>query len=162
MEIFSQNYFPRIRKSRYPIMLGPHAFYWFAIRPQPTAARAVQKRRVPTIEAPARLEALLTEGTRANFEREILPSYVQTCRWFGSKARTLRQTRVIERVAISPEAGAAQIWLVEISYLDGPTETYAFPVQISTGDAARGIAQTVPAAIIARVTGSEETVLHDA
>ncbi len=162
MEVFSQNYFPRIRKSRYPIMLGPHAFYWFAIRPQPTAVRALQKRRVPTIEAAAKLEVMLTEGTRANFEREILPSYIQNCRWFGSKARTLRQMRVIEQVPMSPEADATQIWLVEMSYLDGPTETYTFPVQITTGDAARAIAQTTPAAIIARFSGSEETVLHDA
>jgi maltose alpha-D-glucosyltransferase / alpha-amylase len=162
MEVFSQNYFPRIRKSRYPIMLGPHAFYWFAIRPQPTAVRAAQKRRVPTIEAPAKLEMLLTERTRANFEREVLPSYIQNSRWFGSKARTVRQIRVIEQLPISGEADAAQIWLVEISYLDGPTETYTFPVQITTGDAARAIAQTTTVAVIARFSGSEETVLHDA
>jgi maltose alpha-D-glucosyltransferase / alpha-amylase len=162
MEIFSQNYFPRIRKSHYPIMLGPHAFYWFAVRPQPTAVRVAQKRRVPTIELPASFEALLAEGNRANFEREILPSYIQNCRWFGAKARTVRQMRVIEQVPISTEAGAAQIWLIEISYLDGPTETYAFPVQITTGDVSRTIAQTTPAAIIARFRGSDETVLHDA
>jgi len=162
MEIFSQNYFPRIRKSRYSVMLGPHAFYWFAIRPQPAAARAAQKRRVPVVEAPAQLEALLNKGSRARFEGEILPSYVQTCRWFGSKARTLRQIRVSERVPISGEPGAGQIWLIETSYLDGPTEIYAFPVQIATGDAARAIAQTAPAAIIARLSGPEETLLYDA
>ena len=161
-EVFSQNYFPRIRKSRYPIMLGPHAFYWFAIRPQSTATRAAQKRRVPTIAVPARLEALLVGTGRTSFEREILPAYIQTCRWFGSKARTLRQMRVVEQVPVSADPSAAQIWLIEISYLDGPTETYVFPVQIATGDAARAIAQAVPAAIIARFSEPEETLLHDA
>jgi maltose alpha-D-glucosyltransferase/alpha-amylase len=162
MEVFSQNYFPRIRKSRYPIMLGPHAFYWFAVRSQPTAARAAQKRRVPSMQAPANFEALLKNEGRARLEREVLPGYIQNCRWFGSKARTLRQMRVIEQAPVSAEAGAAQIWFVEISYLDGPTETYTFPVQIATGDAARAIAQKAPAAIVVRFTGSAEAVLYDA
>ena len=86
MEVFSQNYFPRIRKSAYPIMVGPHAFYWFALRPQPSTARAPQKRRVPTLGAPAQLEALFTGDVRSRLEREILPGYIQNCRWFGSKA----------------------------------------------------------------------------
>ncbi|HEY6154385.1 MAG TPA: maltose alpha-D-glucosyltransferase, partial [Candidatus Udaeobacter sp.] len=72
MEVFSQNYFPRIRKSAYPIMVGPHAFYWFALRPQPSTARAPQKRRVPTLGAPAQLEALFTGDVRSRLEREIL------------------------------------------------------------------------------------------
>jgi maltose alpha-D-glucosyltransferase / alpha-amylase len=161
-EVFSQNYFPRIKKSCYVITLGPHAYYWFAVRPQPHAARAAQKRDLPTIEAPARLGALLTNGARAQIEREILPGYIKHCRWFGAKARTLRQMRVIERAPISSDPNAAQIWFVEASYLDGPTETYALPVQIATGDAAHALAQSTPNAIIARFNGSEEAVLHDA
>ena len=161
-EVFSQNYFPRIKKSCYVITLGPHAYYWFAVRPQPHAARAAQKRDLPTIEAPARLEALLTSSVRAQIEREILPDYIKHCRWFGAKARTLRQMRVIERAPISSDPDAAQIWFVEASYLDGPTETYALPVQIATGDVAHALAQATPNAIIARFNGSEEAVLHDA
>jgi maltose alpha-D-glucosyltransferase/alpha-amylase len=162
MEVFSQNYFPRIRKSPYPIMLGPHAFYWFALRPHPSAARASQKRRVPTLEAPARLEALMTNNFRARLEREILPGYIPNCRWFGSKARTLRQMRVIEHIPIGAENGSAEIWFVEISYLDGPTEIYTLPVQIATDDAARALSQSAPGTIIARLSGPEEAILHDA
>ena len=58
--------------------------------------------------------------------------------------------RVVEQAPLSNEKGGAQIWFLEISYLDGPTETYALPVQIAAGDAARAIAQTAPGAIIAR------------
>ncbi|HEY2802160.1 MAG TPA: maltose alpha-D-glucosyltransferase, partial [Chthoniobacterales bacterium] len=159
MEVFSQNFFPRIRKSPYSIMLGPHTAYWFVIRSQPVASRAAQKRRVPTIEADPSLEGILTDGARAHLEREILPGYIQSCRWFGSKARTLRKIRIVERGPISAAKGAAQIWFVEVSYLDGPTETYALPVQIASGDAARAVE---PAAIIARFVRSDESVLYDA
>jgi maltose alpha-D-glucosyltransferase/alpha-amylase len=162
MEVFSQNYFPRIRKTPYPIMLGPHTCYWFAVRSQPAATRAAPKSRVPVIKAEPKLEALAVNDVCARLEREILPAYVQGCRWFGSKARRLRQVHVVERVPVTNEAGAAQIWFIQTTYLDGPIETYAFPVQIASGDAARAIQQAAPGAIIARFSGSGETVLHDA
>ncbi len=162
MEVFSQNYFPRIKKAPYSIMLGPHTCYWFVVRAQAAAARAAQKKRVPIIDAEPSLAALLSNNQLAAIERKILPDYIKTCRWFGSKARILRELRVIERMPISSEPHSAQIWFLQIDYLDGPIETYAFPVQISTGDAARTIAQAVPGAIIARFKESEETILHDA
>ncbi len=162
MEVFSQNYFPRIKKTPYPIMLGPHACYWFAVRSQPSATRADRKYVVPTIRSEPDLAALLSKNARSELETRILPAYVQSCRWFGSKARTLRQMRVIEQAPISTEPGAAQIWFIETSYLDGPTETYALPLQIATGEEARSITQTAPGSIIARFAGQEEAVLHDA
>ena len=46
--------------------------------------------------------------------------------------------------------------------MDGPTETYALPVKIASGDAARSISQAAPHAIIARFEGTEENILFDA
>ena len=162
MEVFSQNYFPRIKKTPYPIMLGPHTCYWFAVRSQPAATRVAQKRRVPTIDSEPNLEALVTNNGLALLERQILPGYIQSCRWFGSKARKLRHVQLIERAAVSSEAGAPHIWFLEIAYLDGPSETYAFPVQIATGAVARAVEQAAPSAIIARFTKSDGAVLYDA
>ena len=158
MEVFSQNFFPRIRKAPYPMMLGPHTCHWFVLRSQPAAARAHHKKEVPKIDAEADLEKLMTNRARAQLEREILPGYIQNCRWFGSKARTRRQIKVIERIPISSEPNAAQIWLIEISYLDGPTETYTLPLQIGNAAAARAIPSS---AIIAGFAGSG-SVLYDA
>jgi maltose alpha-D-glucosyltransferase/alpha-amylase len=104
----------------------------------------------------------MTNDVRARLEREILPGYIPNCRWFGSKARTLRQMRVIEHIPVAAENDSAEIWFVEVSYLDGPTEIYTLPVQIATDDAARALSQSAPGTIIARLSGSEEAVLHDA
>src|SRR5437870_2532845 len=89
MEVFSRNLFRPIRKSRYVITLGPHAHYWFALHAPTDGRRAPRKKVVPVINAPIELEKLLTNGQRATIEGEILPRYLQTCRWFGSKARTV-------------------------------------------------------------------------
>src|SRR2546422_1353896 len=115
MEVFSQNYFPPIKSSPYPIMLGPHAHYWFLLRPQTAAARASKKRVVPTIKAPADLDILLGNSQREQLEREILPNYVRNSRWFGSKARTFRDLKVIEQLAISPDRDGARLLFVEVN-----------------------------------------------
>ncbi len=162
IEMFSRNPFPSIKKSLYVLTLGPHSHYWFVLQPQSESRRLSKKRIVPTLNAPADLRTLLNNGQRAGIERKILPEYIRNCRWFGAKARTLRHMRVHEQSPISAEPDAAEFWFVEVSYLDGPNETYALPVKIADGDAAHAISQSAPHAVIARFDGAEEAILFDA
>ena len=161
MEMFSQNYFPPIKESPYPITLGPHAHYWFVLRSQPSAARASKERVVPTLNATPDLETLLADGQRSRFEREVLPEYIRHCRWFGAKARTIRELRIAEEVPV-PGEGSAHFWFLEVTYADGAPETYALPVKIAIGEPAHAIAQAAPQAVIARFAGADEAILHDA
>src|SRR6266508_4646562 len=162
MEVFSRNLFRPIRKSRYVITLGPHAYYWFALQAPTDGRRTPRKKAVPVISAPMELETLLTNNQRAAIEGEILPRYLQTCRWFGSKARTFRSLRVVEQPSISEDGNGAQFWFVEVNYLDAPAERYVLPVEIASGDAARAISQAAPHAVIARFEGDGENILFDA
>src|SRR5213596_3594992 len=162
MEVFSRNLFRPIRKSRYVITLGPHAHYWFALHAPVDGRRAPRKKAVPVINAPMELETLLANGQRAAIEGEILPRYLQSCRWFGSKARTFRNLRVVEQVSISDDADSSQLWFVEVNYLDAPAERYVLPLGIASGDAARAISQAAPHAVIARFDDSGENILFDA
>ena len=162
IEMFSRNPFPSVKKSLYILTLGPHSHYWFVLQPQSESRRLSKKRVVPTLSAPAELRTLLNNGQRAGIEGKILPEYIRNCRWFGAKARTLRHMRVREQSPISAEPDAAEFWFVEVSYLDGPNETYALPVKIAVGDAAHSISQSAPHAVIARFDGAEEAILFDA
>ena len=162
IEMFSRNPFPSIKKSLYILTLGPHSHYWFVLQPQSESRRLSKKRIIPTLNAPAELRTLLDNGQRARIESKILPEYIHNCRWFGAKARTLRHMRVHEQSPLSAEPDAAEFWFVEVSYLDGPNETYALPVKIAVGDAAHAISQSAPHAVIARFDGAEEAVLFDA
>jgi maltose alpha-D-glucosyltransferase/alpha-amylase len=162
IEMFSRNPFPSIKKSLYVLSLGPHSHYWFVLQPQSESRRLSKKRIVPTLNAPADLRTLLNNGQRARIEGKILPEYIRNCRWFGAKARTLRHMCVREQSPISAEPDAAEFWFVEVSYLDGPNETYALPVKIAVGDAAHAISQSAPHAVIARFDGAEEAILFDA
>ena len=162
MEVFSQNFFPAIGKSPYVITLGPHSHYWFVLRSETAASIASKERKIPTLDSAPSVAALLENGQRARIEREVLPAYVRNCRWFGAKARTVRQMRIAEEIPVASGDDAAQIWFVEVSYLDGPTETYALPVQIARDDAARALDRATPNAVIARLHADGDAVLHDA
>jgi maltose alpha-D-glucosyltransferase/alpha-amylase len=161
MEVFSQNFFPAIGKSPYVITLGPHSHYWFVLQSENAASVATKERKILMLDPAPTVAALLDNGQRARIEREILPGYIRHCRWFGAKARTVRQMRITEQIPVSGENGG-QIWFVEISYLDGPTEIYALPVQIARDDNARTLERSAPQAVIARLPGDGDAVLHDA
>ncbi|HJX81897.1 MAG TPA: phosphotransferase, partial [Candidatus Udaeobacter sp.] len=70
--------------------------------------------------------------------------------------------KIVEQPSISDDADSAQLWLLEVSYLDAPTETYVLPVSIASGETARAVSQAAPQAIIARFAGNGENVLFDA
>jgi maltose alpha-D-glucosyltransferase / alpha-amylase len=160
MEVFSRNVFPAIKKALYILTIGPHGHYWFVLQAQ-TEKRAAKKREPPALEAEANLSALLADGARARLEREILPGYFRGCRWFGAKARTVREMRVIEQIPIAADNGAAQLWLVQVEYTDGAPDIYSLPVQVATGSAAHAITRNFPPAVIARI-GANSAVLYDA
>src|SRR6266436_4010270 len=162
MEVFSRNLFRPIRKTRYVVTLGPHAYYWFALQAPPDSRRALKKHVVPTIKAPAQLDVLLGNSQREQLERDVLPNHIQNSRWFGSKARTFRNLKVTEHLAFSPEADGAQLWFLEVNYLDAPTERYAIPVKITSGEAAHSITQNASHAIVAHFGRRNGAILCDA
>jgi maltose alpha-D-glucosyltransferase / alpha-amylase len=162
MEVFSRNLFRPIRKSRYVITLGPHAYYWFALQSPTDARRTSKKRVVPSIKAPAQFDALLGNNQREHLEREVLPNHIHNSRWFGSKAKTFRNLKVIEQLAFPSDADGARLWFVEVNYLDAPTETYAVPVKIASAELAHSITQNAPHAVVAHFAGSNGVILCDA
>src|SRR5439155_9216160 len=161
-EVFSRNLFRPIRKTRYVITLGPHAYYWFALQTSTDTRRTSKKRVVPSINVPAQFDVLLRDGQREQLERQVLPNHIHNARWFGSKARSLRDLRVAEQLPVSPGADGARLWLVEVHYLDAPSETYAIPVKIASGESAHSITQSAPQAVVAHFVASNGAVLCDA
>ena len=160
LEIIGRSHFPPVKKSPYFLTLNGHSSYWFTLEPQSGRKRSEKKRVVPTLNARPELQSLLDDGSRSHIETKVLPEYMVSCRWFGAKARTLRQMRVLERSWISPEPDSGQFWVVEVSYLDGPTENYALPVKIASPDKAKNISQAAPHAVIARF--NDGSILFDA
>src|SRR5205814_6256898 len=119
MEVFSRNRFPAIRRSRYPLTLGPHAHYWFVLQSPSAASRARKRVRAPTIASVPGFSELLTGSARRDLERTILPNYLTGRRWFGANARTIRELRIAEHPLLSPHPGASRHVLREVNYTEG-------------------------------------------
>jgi maltose alpha-D-glucosyltransferase/alpha-amylase len=158
MEVFSRNLFPPIRKSSYGLTIGPHGHFWFAFQSQ-KEKRPAKRRTVPVIDAEPNLAALLQRDQRMKLEGHILPDYLRTCRWFGAKARIIREMRIIEQIPVAEDAG--QLWLVQVDYTEGASEIYSLAIQLESGPTAEAIAKTSPQALIARV-GKNGGYVYDA
>src|SRR5207237_1634232 len=81
---------------------------------------------------------------------------------FGSTARSCRKLKVKEQLAFSADADGARLWFIEVNYLDAPTERYAIPVKITSGEAAHSITQNAPHATVAHFGRKNGAILCDA
>src|SRR5881398_595019 len=150
-----------MRKSRYLLTLGPHAHYWFVLQSPSAATRARKRARTPTIASMPGFSELLAGSSRRDLERTILPSYLTGCRWFGAKARTIRELRIVDDPLISSHPAGARHVLLEVNYTEGAAEIYTLPLQIARDENAHRISREAQQAVIAEFADSN-AILHDA
>ena len=119
--------FPQIRKTPYPLTLGPYGHLWFELQPAfvPSVLGAP-----PGVEegkgfASADWTELMTGPERAELDRKI-PAFLMCQRWFGGKARTIDTTSVRTWAAIPDCDGV--LMLVDVHYAGGVSDTYCLPL----------------------------------
>jgi maltose alpha-D-glucosyltransferase / alpha-amylase len=167
MELFGHTEFPAIGELTYLLTLGPHAFYWFELRrpAQPELAHGPEEWR--TIEVSGSWDKALEGRARGSFEA-TLPKWIVQRRWFRGKARRVKETRLVDVLAVPGDAHGSRILLIRTEYVDGADETYVLPVAFASGEDAERLEHERPEAIICRLhvrAGRGEGapgVLHDA
>src|SRR5690606_37797045 len=89
-ELFGGARLPRVEEGRlYQLTLAPYSFLWLSLTREPGDG-AVELRREPhALPDPGALAPLLAGEARGGLER-LLPTYLRRCRWFRSKAFTIR------------------------------------------------------------------------
>ena len=80
-ELFGHSTFPEIKQAPTPFTLGPHGFYWLALR----AAAATHPVDIAWNAPELALPAVWSNALLQRLERTVLPAYLPTCRWFGGK-----------------------------------------------------------------------------
>ncbi|HYR59643.1 MAG TPA: maltose alpha-D-glucosyltransferase, partial [Chthoniobacteraceae bacterium] len=95
-ELFGHSLFPEIKNTPAVFTLAPHGFYWCLLRPA-TAGQLGEAAWTAHSVAGA---GAWNNALMARLEREILPAYVPTCRWFGGKGRVLRELHIAQNVPI--------------------------------------------------------------
>jgi maltose alpha-D-glucosyltransferase/alpha-amylase len=160
VELFGHTEFPQIGELPYFITLGPHQFYWFSVEPQRAGYTADV--RPPTVEVQGPWDQVLSPRVKGVLEG-ALPAYLQTKRWFGAKARKIKQAEIVEAIPIRRVEGdgdsgeaAGHLSMVRVDYVDGDAETYVLPLACADGERSRDIRKWQPGIVVANVDADGE------
>ncbi len=168
VELFGRTSFPPIQAAPYFLSLGPHSFYWFFLTPSQTVAERAAPDAgdppTPVVEAECEEEAIFNGKAAARID-EFLPGFLSRSRWFGGKARPLKQARIVDTFSLERGPRRWAIALVQVDYLAGDAEVYAVPMALAPEDQFDRLAQEHPRAVIARIRSKcnpSAVVLYDA
>jgi maltose alpha-D-glucosyltransferase / alpha-amylase len=157
IEMFGRADFPPIGEQPYTITLGGHSFFWFSIEARPRARESIEvvgkPKTIPLVPIGS-WDRLLDDRTVAGLTR-LLPSFLQTRRWFRGKARALR--RVSARDIIPIGESQAYIVMIEVEYADGDPEMYLLPVSIVRGEEAARVEEHHADTVVARLLTEDGT-----
>jgi maltose alpha-D-glucosyltransferase/alpha-amylase len=128
-ELFGKSEFPVVTERPYFLSLGPHAFYWFALRAREAQQDALRPETgaLPTIAIES-WENPLTQPVRDTLSN-MMPAFLHARRWFRGQARSIRQTEIFEWIQLPKSQ--AYIALLRVEYADGEPEIYTLSFAIS-------------------------------
>ena len=170
VEMFGRAAFPRIGTAPYLLTLGPHAFHWFDLRPaaEDVAARLAPVPTepvevVPVVEVPGGWESVFEGAAREVLERDILPGFLRSQRWFGGKARAVEAAQVADRGDFRAGPATAFLVLLDVHFAGGGRDLYFLPLAVASGPAVGRFARDLHPWVVAHLRGpGGDAVLHDA
>ena len=147
IELFGKTRFPVIGTAPYVLTLGPHGFYWFALKRPGAVDERLSIPRLPAAVECTSVDALLFGDERPLLD-EPLRAFLETRRWMARRERLLRSARVEETFRIGGVDAEPSLVLViaRAEYTDGQTELCALPLAL-VPEAARAPAQAIVAAL---------------
>jgi len=163
LELFGRGEFPVVGKEPYMVMLAPHGFAWFSLQPQrpATLGLTTMPTEFPEIAVKGEWERLLRGPNKSALEA-ILPTFLTQRRWFGGKNRLIRDVKIQEVVPIPVGESTVYLTGLEVHYRESDPEVYIVPLTVAQGDEADNVLESLPHAIVAKLTGAEHAVLYDA
>ena len=168
VELFGHTEFPPITEAPYFISLAPHTFFWFRLEPREATVHEVEEQvnweDLPLLHLTGSWDGVFSGRSRGALER-ALPAYLERCRWFRSKGRTIESASVRERIPVPCGEDTAQVSLVDVTYAVGDDETYLLPLAFHPVQAGEAPPQGVTDSGIVRIhlrNADTEGVLYDA
>jgi maltose alpha-D-glucosyltransferase / alpha-amylase len=166
IELFGRTEFPVITDKPYLLTIGPHAFYWFSL-----GSGLAPGALTPPAPVPSRQLAVaggwpeVFHGRAKAALEGLLADYIRPQRWFGGKAKTIKQ--IVVKDAVPVQVGgdhAGFLTLVQVEYVQGDPELYSLPLAFATDTEAERLRANSPALIVAdlAVEGGLGGILHDA
>ena len=156
VELFGRTKFPPVREQEYFLSLGPHAFYWFSLKPQEVAEESLLARTgEPPSLAVESWSAVFSPSVRAILN-PMLPAYLRPRRWFRSRNRTIRLTEIHDVIPFPKSS--SYLLVVRVDYTEGDPEFYTIAASVTMGEGDQS------GAVMARLRGPDGStgLLHSA
>jgi maltose alpha-D-glucosyltransferase / alpha-amylase len=145
VEMLGRTAFPPIGELPYLLTISAYGFYWFrlatdaAVPPWHEQIVSVDERPLLVLfdgwtslfrERVVPWRIGMAEKTRAQFETDTLPRYIETQRWYAAKGTAIERVRIAEQVLW--QEGKVS-WLVTLVELDGADEqaSYFLPLALA-------------------------------
>jgi maltose alpha-D-glucosyltransferase / alpha-amylase len=163
-ELISRNPFPTIGELPYFITLGPHSVYVFSLEEPPPAEvqEPPPEALIPSATLPGPVEDLFL-GKDRTILGNLLPQYLTHCRWFGGKARQIKDASVAEVLPFPFGKATAYFTMARVGYLEGEPETYVLPLAAAFGEDAARVQADMPQSVVAHLRSRRgEGLLYEA
>ncbi|HEY7247232.1 MAG TPA: maltose alpha-D-glucosyltransferase [Xanthobacteraceae bacterium] len=160
LELLGRASFPPIGEAPYLVTLTPYGFFWLQLCELREAAAAVPiAPEFETLVVTSGWKSLMQERSRMVLERDVLPAFLASRRWFAERGNNLISTRISGSLPLpSPEAELG-IALVEAAGRQRPA-TYLLPLSIRWTRLERE--RHSPSSLAAIRRGAREGTLLDA
>jgi len=187
VEMIGYVQFPTIATEPYALSLAPYSFLWLELQPaSPKPEEFVEPETLQEADEPAALDLLargwpgFIAGPGLALLESALPGWLPRQRWFGAKARRIRNVKVLDWVELPAPVTAAPerrpapdpaadssippaLVYLEVNYGENSSDVYQLPLAFSVGAAAEQIPAERPISVIATLaTPAGPGILHDA
>jgi maltose alpha-D-glucosyltransferase/alpha-amylase len=150
-EVFSQNRFPGVENTEYPITIGPYGYYWFQLDSSVKLKRPGTGSELPLFESALSWERSFHEHqSRRFFERKVLPFYIRKCAWFEDKTRSIARISITSLLPLKVNDDYHYLLLLEVHYAQKLPEFYIVPMVFVPGDKLFGEAEYSMQSVICR------------
>ena len=164
IELFGQSAFTAFDGEPYPMLLGPHGFYWFKLEPESEIKRTGKhqaglqlvsddnlKHELPLLHVREGLQNLLVptlaHGRSPEAFETLLPAFIAEQRWFGAQGKNIESVTVADAVRLDQ---SPDVYLSVLDVQLGTTRSnYTLPLTVAFGDDAEQILSERPDAAIA-------------
>jgi maltose alpha-D-glucosyltransferase / alpha-amylase len=152
IELFGRNSFPPIGDLPYLLTLGPHMFLWFSIESRAAEGSPARSGyKLPSLLAQYSFHGFFTVEARHELERALV-SYLPNCRWFRSKALTIKGVKIADLIKVPNSKEDSCLLLLDVSFIDAEKEMYVLPIGVEVEDGAKKIREESPERMIAEAS----------
>ena len=144
--------FPRVESAPYRLSIGPFGFLWFTLEPQRAPAGAKTAPARAQLSEPGQI---FTKGRKQL--NAALAAWVPERRWFRSKTRSWRSSRVEDVLMVESSPNQA-ILIFRIEFSDAELQRYLVPVALVQDELLTEVETRSPHDLIMYLDGTGEQV----